>query len=130
MAFRRVQAWLLEKPAAWVGEDAPSLAAALMVQRPPGDALRKRPCEDALLEAERSHHAPEASRRIPRGGDEQRNCALRGTGAQQQTSPLAAGATGEVVQRYDEQRNRRNAAWRIISSFCERERRGEMALRA
>ena len=53
MAFRCVQAWLLEKPAAWVGKDAPSLAAALMVQRPPGDALRKRPREDALLEAAR-----------------------------------------------------------------------------
>ena len=38
-AFRRVQAWLMEKPAALVEEDAPSLAAAL----------------DALLEAERSH---------------------------------------------------------------------------
>ena len=48
-AFRCVQAWLLEKPAAWVGEDTPSLAAALMAQRPP----TKRPCEDALLEAER-----------------------------------------------------------------------------
>ena len=54
MAFRCAQAWLLEKPAAWVGEDAPNLADALMVQRPPGDALRKRPREDALLEAERS----------------------------------------------------------------------------
>ena len=29
--------------------------AALMVQRSPDDALRKRPREDALLEAERSH---------------------------------------------------------------------------
>ena len=48
-AFRRVQAWLLEKPAAWA--DAPCLAAALMAQRPPA----KRPREDALLEAERSH---------------------------------------------------------------------------
>ena len=46
-----MQAWLLEKPAAWVGEDAPSLAAALMAQRPP----TKRPRKDALLEAERSH---------------------------------------------------------------------------
>ena len=50
-AFRCVQAWLLEKPAAWADEDAPCLAAALMAQRPPA----KRPCEDALLEAERSH---------------------------------------------------------------------------
>ena len=50
-AFRCVQAWLLEKPSAWVGKDAPSLAAALMAQRPP----TKRPREDALLEAERSH---------------------------------------------------------------------------
>ena len=46
-AFRCVQAWLLEKPAAWADEDAP----ALMAQRPPA----KRPREDALLEAERSH---------------------------------------------------------------------------
>ena len=42
---------LLEKPAAWVDEDAPCLAAAQMAQRPP----TKRPREDALLEAERSH---------------------------------------------------------------------------
>ena len=45
-----VQAWLLEKPAAWADEDAPCLAAALMAQRPPC----KRPREDALLKAERS----------------------------------------------------------------------------
>ena len=50
-AFRCVEAWLLEKPAAWADEDAPCLAAALMAQRPP----TKRPREDALLEAERSH---------------------------------------------------------------------------
>ena len=48
-AFRCVQAWLLEKPAAWA--DDPCLAAAQMAQRPPN----KRPREDALLEAERSH---------------------------------------------------------------------------
>ena len=48
-AFRRVQAWLLEKPAAWA--DDRCLAAAQMAQRPP----TKRPREDALLEAERSH---------------------------------------------------------------------------
>ena len=54
-AFRCVQAWLLEKPAAWVDEDAPCLAAALMAQRPPCDMLRKRPRKDVLLEAERSH---------------------------------------------------------------------------
>ena len=54
-AFRCVQAWLLEKPAAWADEDAPCLAAALMAQRPPCDTLRKRPREHALLEAERSH---------------------------------------------------------------------------
>ena len=53
-AFRCVQAWLLEK-AAWADEDAPCFAAALMAQRPPCDMLRKRPREDALLEAERSH---------------------------------------------------------------------------
>ena len=53
-AFRCVQAWLLEKPAAWADEDAPCIAAALMAQRPPCDMLRKRPREDALLEAERS----------------------------------------------------------------------------
>ena len=41
----------MEKPAAWVGEDTPSLAAALMAQRPP-----MRPREDALLEAERLYH--------------------------------------------------------------------------
>ena len=45
-----VQGWLLEKPAAWVGLDAPDLAAAVMVQRPPSE----RPREDALLQAERS----------------------------------------------------------------------------
>ena len=50
-AFRCVQAWLLEKPAAWADKDAPCLAAALMAQRPP----TKRPREDALLEAERTH---------------------------------------------------------------------------
>ena len=54
-AFRRVQAWLLEKPAAWADEDAPCLAAALMAQQPPCEMQRKRPREDALLEAERSH---------------------------------------------------------------------------
>ena len=54
-AFRCVQAWLLEKPAAWADEDAPCLTAALMAQRPPCDMLRKRPREDALLEAECSH---------------------------------------------------------------------------
>ena len=54
-AFRCVQAWLLEKPAAWADENAPCLAAALMAQRPPCNMLRKRPREDALLEAERSH---------------------------------------------------------------------------
>ena len=42
-------------PAAWADEDAPCIAAALMAQRPPCDMLRKRPREDALLEAERSH---------------------------------------------------------------------------
>ena len=41
----------MEKPAAWVDEDAPSLAAALMAQRPPA-----RPCKDALLKAERLRH--------------------------------------------------------------------------
>ena len=44
-AFRCVQAWLLEKPAAWA--DDLCLAAAQMAQRPPN----KRPREDALLEA-------------------------------------------------------------------------------
>ena len=48
-AFRCVQAWLQEKPAAWA--DDPCLAAAQMAQRPPA----KRPREDALLEAERLH---------------------------------------------------------------------------
>ena len=48
-AFRCVQAWLLEKPAAWADEDAPCLAAALMA------LPYERPREDALLEAERSH---------------------------------------------------------------------------
>ena len=43
-AFRCVQAWLQKKPAAWAND--PCLAA----QRPPA----KRPCKDALLEAERS----------------------------------------------------------------------------
>ena len=47
-AFRCVQAWLLEKPAAWADADAASLAAALMVQRPPARAR-----EDALLQVER-----------------------------------------------------------------------------
>ena len=40
--FRCVQAWLLEKPAMWAEADVASLAAALMVQRPPARA-----CEDA-----------------------------------------------------------------------------------
>ena len=53
-AFRCVQAWLLEKPAAWA-DDAPCIAAALMAQRPPCDMQRKRPREDALLEAKRLH---------------------------------------------------------------------------
>ena len=35
--------------------NAPCLAAALMAQRPPCNMLRKRPREDALLEAERLH---------------------------------------------------------------------------
>ena len=52
-AFRCVQAWLQEKPAAWVGEDAPCLAAALMAQRPPTDALleagRSRQCRRIKL---------------------------------------------------------------------------------
>ena len=47
-AFRCVQAWLLEKPAVWAEADVASLAAALMVQRPPARAR-----EDALLQAER-----------------------------------------------------------------------------
>ena len=50
-AFRCVQAWLLEKPAVWAEADVASLAAALMVQRPPARA-----CENALLQAERLHH--------------------------------------------------------------------------
>ena len=50
-AFRCVQAWLQEKSAAWVGEDAPDLVAALTVQRAPC----KHPREDALHKAERSH---------------------------------------------------------------------------
>ena len=41
----------MEKPAAWVGRDARCLATALTAQRPPN----KRPREDALLKAERSH---------------------------------------------------------------------------
>ena len=44
-------AWLLEKPAVWAEADVASLAAALMVQRPPARAR-----EDALLQAERLHH--------------------------------------------------------------------------
>ena len=50
-AFRCVQAWLLEKPAVWGEADVASLAAALMVQRPPARAR-----EDALLQAERQHY--------------------------------------------------------------------------
>ena len=50
-AFRCVQAWLLKKPAVWAEADVASLAAALMVQRPPA-----RVREDALLQAERLHH--------------------------------------------------------------------------
>ena len=50
-AFRCVQGWLLEKPAGWVDRDAPDLVAAAMVQQP----RSKRPREDALLQAERSH---------------------------------------------------------------------------
>ena len=44
-----MQAWLQEKPTAWAND--PCRAAAQMAQRPP----TKRPREDALLEAERSH---------------------------------------------------------------------------
>ena len=47
-AFRCVQAWVVEKPAAWADADAVSVAAALMVQRPSARAR-----EDALLQAER-----------------------------------------------------------------------------
>ena len=59
-AFRCVQAWLLEKPAAWA--DDPCLAAAQMAPRP-----RNKPCEERclrpphqrhrikILDAERSH---------------------------------------------------------------------------
>ena len=47
-AFRCVQAWLMEKPAVWAEADVASLAAALMVQRPPR--------EDALLQAERLYY--------------------------------------------------------------------------
>ena len=50
-AFRCVQAWFMEKPAVWAEADVASLAAALMVQRPPA-----RPCEDALLQAERLYY--------------------------------------------------------------------------
>ena len=50
-AFRCVQAWLLEKPAVWAEADVASLAAALMVQRPPARAR-----EDALLQVERLHY--------------------------------------------------------------------------
>ena len=39
--YHDVQAWLLEKPAAWVGEDTPSLVAALVAQRPPYMRPRK-----------------------------------------------------------------------------------------
>ena len=39
------------------------------------------------------------------------------------------GLAGEVVRSYDELRNRRRAAWRHISCFDERERRGKTALR-
>ena len=52
---------------------------------------------------------------------------LRGPEALQQTSLLAL--AGEVVERYDELWNWRNAASRIICGFSERERQGEMALR-
>ena len=41
----------MEKPAVWAEEDVASLAAALMVQRPPA-----RPREDALLQAERLYY--------------------------------------------------------------------------
>ena len=41
----------MEKPAVRAEEDVASLAAALMVQRPPA-----RPCEDALLQAERLYY--------------------------------------------------------------------------
>ena len=41
----------MEKPAVWAEADVASLAAALMVQRPPA-----RPREDALLQAERLYY--------------------------------------------------------------------------
>ena len=56
-AFRCAQAWLMEKPAAWVGRDARCLATALTAQRP----SNKRPREDALLKAERSRRAAASS---------------------------------------------------------------------
>ena len=62
-AFRCVQAWLLEKLAAWADEDAPCLAAALMAQQPPCDMLRKRPCEGSRLSARTSALASRASMR-------------------------------------------------------------------
>ena len=70
-------------------KDAPCLAAALMAQRPPCDMLRKRPREDALLEAERLHQ-----RHLITQLDWEllgKNSALCGAGAREQKSPPAGG---------------------------------------
>ena len=92
-AFRCVQAWLLEKPAAWADDDAPCLAAALMAQRPPA----KRPREDALLEAERSHQR----RRIAGLDEELLDETLRGIELERENRNLRrrVGGLNDIIDR-------------------------------
>ena len=99
-AFRCVQAWLLEKPAAWADNDAPCLAAALMAQRPPA----KRPREDALLEAERSHQR----RRIAGLDEELLDEMLRGLERERENRNLRQriGSLNEIIDRDELARER------------------------
>ena len=122
-AFRCVQAWLLEKPAVWVGEDAPGLAAALMVQRAPC----KRPREDALHEAKRSHQ----QHRIELLEELLEWQVARCVRQERSIKHLRERVESEeaLVESPEEHQPLRDAAWGIISSFCERKRRAELALR-
>ena len=112
-AFRRVQAWLLEKPAAWADEDAPCLAAALMAQRPPCDMLRKRPREDALLEAERSHQPSALASRPSMRSSSMKCCAL-GAGAENRNLRLRIGGLNDIIDRERERARERVEENRIL----------------
>ena len=107
-AFRCVQAWLLEKPAAWADDDAPCLAAALMAQRPPA----KRPREDALLEAERLHQR----RRIAGLDEELLDEILRGLERERENRNLRQriGGLNEIIDRDRERARERAEENRIL----------------